>query len=130
MFEHLAPNSSQSVRALKRRRETCSDNQGLKPYKDSLADIYKRCQGRRPSTVNMDDYVFKGAGEDPEADLHAFISYDSLPSREAWSTLRREDYDRVKRVFARRGVSICKDTSDADMIKFKKALLLADMDLF
>lgn len=61
--------------------------------------------------------------EDPAADLEAFLSYDTLPSRPLWSDIRRDQYEYVKRVFARRGVPINSDTRKADVINFKDALL-------
>lgn len=61
--------------------------------------------------------------EDPEADLMAFLSYETLPSRVAWSRISRAEYEYVKNVFARRGVPINSDTNKADIIKFKDDLL-------
>ncbi len=61
--------------------------------------------------------------EDPEADLMAFTSYDTIVSRPAWSDIGRDEYDYVKDMFARHGVTICKETPKADIIKFKEALL-------
>lgn len=61
--------------------------------------------------------------EDPAADLEAFLSYETLPSRPTWSGIRRDHYDYVKEVFAQRGVPINSDTREADIIKFKDALL-------
>lgn len=61
--------------------------------------------------------------KDPEADLMAFTSYETMPSRVAWSGISKDQYEYVKLVFARRGVTICRDTPKADIMKFKDALL-------
>ncbi len=61
--------------------------------------------------------------EDPEADLMALVSYDTLPMRAAWSGIRRDHYDIVKDMFKGRGTPINCDTRKADIMKFKDALL-------
>ncbi|BDA49227.1 hypothetical protein COCOBI_13-3370 [Coccomyxa sp. Obi] len=120
----FAPHSSQDTPSLKRPQDSCSDNEGLAPCKElSVADILKR-RTSKVSVFEEPEYGFLAdAGEDPEADLEAFTTYETMPSRAAWSGISKDQYVYVKRMFARRGVTICKDSSKADIMKFKDTLL-------